>query len=262
VPRSLPSRPRTKGYKSAAADLGTASRSTKSESLEARTKRAGRILAGLKKLYPDADCELKHLSALQLLVATILSAQSTDETVNKVTPVLFARFSTADKIAAADPTEVEKLVHTTGFFRQKTRSVIGACKKIVEQFGGQVPDTMDALTQLPGVARKTANVILGTWFHKNEGFVVDTHVGRLAHRLGLTWTSKDEKDAVKIEQDLCQVFPRPEWTFAGHALIWHGRRVCFARKPNCAGCALNQICPSAFSFEPDNSTKPEGRKRT
>ena len=262
VPRSQSSRPRTKGPKSAAVALGTATRSKQSESPGARKKRASRILAGLKKLYPDADCELKHGSALQLLMATILSAQSTDETVNKVTPVLFARFPSADKLAAADPAEVEKFVHATGFFRQKTRSVIGACKKIVEQFGGQVPDTMDALTQLPGVARKTANVILGTWFHKNDGFVVDTHVGRLAHRLGLTWTSKDEKDAVKIEQDLCQVVPRQEWTFTGHALIWHGRRVCFARKPNCAGCELNTLCPSAFSFETDNSVKREGRKRT
>ncbi|HSW44788.1 MAG TPA: endonuclease III [Phycisphaerae bacterium] len=219
------------------------------ESLDQQKKRAARILSGLRKLYPDADCALTHTNALQLLVATILSAQSTDDTVNKVAPILFAGYPTAEALANADPGDVEKLVYQTGFFRQKTRSIIGACKMIVERFGGQVPATMNELVQLPGVARKTANVLLGTWFGKNEGFVVDTHVGRLAHRLGLTWTSKDEKDAVKIEQDLCQVFPRDHWTFAGHALIWHGRRVCSARKPNCVDCKLNAQCPSAFTFD-------------
>ncbi|HPD29000.1 MAG TPA: endonuclease III [Phycisphaerae bacterium] len=207
-----------------------------------------RILAGLKAAYPDADCALKHGSALELLVATILSAQSTDEMVNKVTPVLFAAYPNAAALASADPADVERIVHRTGFFRQKTKSIINACRMIVERFGGEVPQTMDELTQLPGVARKTANVLLGTWFHKNEGVVVDTHVGRLAHRLGLTWTSKDEKDAVKIEQDLMQIIPREEWTYVGHALIQHGRRVCSARKPNCVGCNLNKHCPSAFAF--------------
>ncbi|NLE61174.1 MAG: endonuclease III, partial [Planctomycetes bacterium] len=186
---------------------------TVAESLPTRRKRMMRILAGLKAAYPDADCALRHGSALELLVATILSAQSTDETVNKVTPILFSRYPAVADLAQADPADVERIIHSTGFFRQKTKSIINACKMIVEKFGGQVPQTMDELTQLPGVARKTANVLLGTWFHKNEGVVVDTHIGRLAHRLGLTWTSKDDKDAVKIEQDLMQVIPREEWTY-------------------------------------------------
>jgi endonuclease III len=219
------------------------------ESLEARRKRMAKILAGLKQLYPDADCALIHNSALELLVATVLSAQCTDETVNKVTPTLLAKYPDAQALSSASTADIENIIHSTGFFRQKAKSIVNASRMIVEEFGGQVPDTMEALTQLPGVARKTANVLLGTWFRKNEGVVVDTHVGRLAHRLGLTWTSKDEKDAVKIEQDLMQVIPRNEWTYVGHALIWHGRRVCFARKPNCAGCGINKLCPSAFTFE-------------
>lgn len=220
----------------------------KAEPLASRKKRMTKILAGLKAAYPDADCALKHRSALELLVATILSAQSTDDMVNKVTPVLFAAYPNAAALASAAPADVERIIHSTGFFRQKTKSIINACKMIVEKFGGQVPQTMDELIQLPGVARKTANVLLGTWFHKNEGVVVDTHIGRLAHRLGLTWTSKDGKNAVRIEQDLMQIIPREEWTYVGHALIWHGRRVCTARKPNCAGCTLSKHCPSAFTF--------------
>lgn len=222
----------------------------KKESLDARKKRAAAILRGLRKLYPDATCALHHDSALELLIATILSAQSTDETVNKVTPVLFAAYPTAAALAAAPAAEIERIIHSTGFFRQKTRSVQGACAMIVAQHDGQVPATMDALTALPGVARKTANVVLGTWFGRNEGIVVDTHVGRLAHRMGLTWTSRDEKDAVKIENDLVQLVPRKEWTYFGHAMIWHGRRVCSARRPDCAGCAVSKSCPAAFTFEP------------
>jgi len=233
----------------------TTVRKTKSESLDNRKKRARKITTRLKKLYPEADCALKHRSALQLLISTILSAQSTDETVNKVTPVLFAEYPTAEKLAKANPAEIEKLIRATGFFRQKTKSIIGACKVITEKFGGKVPDTMDKLLQLNGVARKTANVVLGTWFHKAEGLVVDTHVGRLAHRLGLTWSSKDNKDAVKIEQDLCQVFPRKEWIYVAHALVWHGRRVCNARKPDCQGCTLNELCPSAFALENEKTER-------
>lgn len=221
----------------------------KKESPTERKKRAGRIVARLKKMYPDADCALHHQNALQLLIATILSAQSTDETVNKVTPVLFRAYPTAARLAAADPADIEKMIKSTGFFRQKTRSIINTCKMLIERFGGEVPQTMEELIQLPGVARKTANVVLGTWYKKNEGVVVDTHVGRLAHRLSLTWTGKDAKDAVKIEQDLMQVLPRREWTFTGHALIWHGRRVCTARKPKCSICELNRLCPSAFSID-------------
>lgn len=220
------------------------------ESLDKKKERAKAILRGLKKLYPDATCALHHKSALHLLVATILSAQSTDETVNKVTPSLFEQYPTAKDLATADTADIERIVKSTGFFHQKTKSIQGACRLIVERFGGEVPATMDELTQLPGVARKTANVILGTWFEKNEGIVVDTHVGRLAHRMALTWTSKNDKDAVKIEQDLIQLIPRKDWTIFGHAMVWHGRRVCNARKPNCAGCAVSEACPSAFTFEP------------
>ena len=167
------------------------------EPLADKKKRARKILTGLRKLYPQAECALGHGDALQLLVATILSAQSTDVTVNKVTPVLFQRFPTARDLAEAPPAEIERIIHSTGFFRQKTKSIQGACRKIVEEFGGEVPDTLEQLVTLPGVARKTANVVLGTAFGKNEGVVVDTHVGRLATRLGFTWTSKDGKDAVK-----------------------------------------------------------------
>jgi len=231
------------------------------ESLDERKKRMRKILSRLKKLYPEADCALKHRSALQLLISTILSAQSTDETVNKVAPVLFAKYPTAEKLASADPAEIERLIRATGFYRQKTKSVIGTCRAIAEKFGGQVPGTLDELIQLPGVARKTANVVLGSWFRRAEGVVVDTHVGRLAHRLGLTWSSKNDKDAVKIERDLCQVLGRKEWIYVGHALIWHGRRVCDARKPDCRGCTLNKLCPSAFSLETTGKTRAGSKKK-
>jgi len=230
----------------------TVAKGTRVKTTEAasdKKKRARRILGGLRKLYPEADCALRHHDPLQLLVATILSAQSTDETVNKITPGLFERFPTARDLAEAPQEEIERMVHSTGFFRQKTKSIQGACRKIVEEFGGKVPGTMEQLVTLPGVARKTANVVLGTAFGKNEGIVVDTHVGRLATRLGLTSSSKDSKDAVKIERDLIELFPPKEWTFLGHALIWHGRRVCFARKPNCPGCTLAEDCPSAGAFD-------------
>lgn len=217
--------------------------------IEDTKKRARKILAALRKLYPEADCALRHADPFQLLIATILSAQSTDVTVNKVTPVLFKKYKTARALAGAPRESVEEIVHATGFFRQKTKSIQGACRKIVDSFGGKVPGTMEELVTLPGVARKTANVVLGTAFGKNEGVVVDTHIGRLATRLALTWTSKDSKDAVKIERDLMEVLPRKDWTFAGHALIWHGRRVCPARKPDCENCTLARHCPSAGTFD-------------
>ncbi len=219
------------------------------ESLEDTKARARKIVTGLRKLYPEADCALKYADPLQLLVATILSAQSTDETVNKVTPVLFKRFKTAGALANAGREKIENVIHSTGFFRQKTKSIQGACRKIVDDFGGKVPDNMDDLLTLPGVARKTANCVLGTAFGRNDGVVVDTHVGRLATRLGLTWSSRNSKDAVKIERDLMQIFPRKRWTFVGHALIWHGRRVCPARKPDCDHCTLAKHCPSAGTFD-------------
>lgn len=218
------------------------------ESLDNRKKRARKIVAGLRRLYPDADTALSHRSPLQLLVATILSAQSTDETVNKVTPVLFRRFKTADALADARREEVEEIIHSTGFFRQKAKSIQGACRKIVEDFGGTVPDNLHDLVKLPGVARKTANCVLGSAFGKSEGVVVDTHVGRLATRMALTWSSKDGKDAVKIERDLMEIISRKDWIFIGNALIWHGRRVCPARKPDCDHCTLAKHCPSAGTF--------------
>lgn len=252
--------PSPKKTKSKTSKAGSASLPARAqESLDARQKRARQIIAALKQLYPEADCALQHQGALELLVSTILSAQSTDETVNKVTPALFKRYPTVKALAEADPASIEEIIHATGFFRQKTRSVIGACRKIVESFGGEVPDTMEELIQLPGVARKTANVVLGTWFKKNEGVVVDTHIGRLSTRLGLTWTSKHEKDAIKIEEDLMQVLPRAEWTYTGHALIWHGRRICSARKPKCGECTLNRLCPSAFTFDADRGENQAGR---
>lgn len=215
--------------------------------------RADRVLSLLRPLYPQAECALTHESPLQLLIATILSAQCTDDRVNKVTPALFARYRTAEQFAAADPSELESLIQSTGFFRNKARNIIGAARVIAGQFGGQVPDTMDALLTLPGVARKTANVVLGSAFGRNDGVVVDTHIGRLSHRLGLTWRSKDGKDAVRIERDLMEVVPQAEWTYFGHALILHGRRVCHARKPNCTGCVLKDICPSSEAGRPDSS---------
>lgn len=218
------------------------------ETIEQKKKRAKKISVGLRKLYPEADCALVHVDPLQLLIATILSAQSTDETVNRVTPVLFKRFKTAKALANAPREEIEEIIHSTGFFRQKAKSIQGAAQKITEQFGGKVPDSMDDLVTLPGVARKTANVVLGTAFGKNEGVVVDTHIGRLATRFALTWTSKNDKDAVKIERDLMAIFPRKDWTLLGHALIWHGRRVCSARRPDCTACTLASHCPAAGTF--------------
>ncbi len=209
------------------------------KALEAHTKE---IIRRLKKAYPDAKTELDFTDPWQLLVATILSAQSTDRTVNLVTPGLFARFPTPASLALANPGEVETIIKSTGFFRNKTKSIVGAAKAITERHGGVVPSTMAQLVDLPGVGRKTANVVLGNAFHTNEGVVVDTHVTRLAKRLGLTANT----DAVKIENDLMPVVPKRDWTIFSHLLIFHGRRVCFARKPNCTGCVLADICPSAF----------------
>jgi endonuclease-3 len=205
---------------------------------EEKRSRAARLVAGLRKLYPDADCELWHGSALELLVATILSAQCTDARVNQVTPVLFKKYRTAAEYAGADPDELERIVHSTGFFRNKTKSIIGLGKALVELHGGEVPDRMDDLVKLPGIGRKTANVLLGTWFRR-PAIPVDTHVQRLAGRMGLT----DATDPVKIELALQKILPEKDWSFAATALIWHGRRVCAARNPACDRCALNPDCP-------------------
>jgi endonuclease-3 len=209
---------------------------------DALVTQARTVIRRLKKAYPDAKTELDHHSAWELLVATILSAQSTDKGVNMVTPSLFARYPTPAALADANPDDVETLIKSTGFFRNKTKSIMGAARAIVERHGGEVPHTMEELTALPGVGRKTANVVLGNAFGVNVGIVVDTHVLRLSRRLGLT----DNTDPVKVEQDLMAVVPRKTWALFSHLLIFHGRRVCFARKPACGECVLNDICPSAF----------------
>jgi endonuclease-3 len=195
----------------------------------------------LAAAYPDAHCALDHRNAFELLVATILSAQCTDARVNMVTPALFARYPTARDLAEADREDVEQLIKSTGFFRNKAKSLLGMARALVERHGGEVPRTMDELTQLPGVGRKTANVILGNAFGLNEGVVVDTHVTRIANLLGLT----RERDAVKIERDLVRLFPRERWTMLSHLFIEHGRRVCVARAPKCGVCPLADLCPSA-----------------
>jgi len=206
-----------------------------------RRARARRIVARLERAYPDATCALHHSSALELVVATILSAQCTDARVNMVTPALFAKYRTAGDYAAADPQVLEREIQSTGFFRNKTKSIIGMAQALVAHHGGQVPDTMDALTALPGVGRKTANVILGTWFKKNEGVVVDTHVHRLTRLMKLT----RQDDPVKIERDLMELLPREKWTWWSHTLIQHGRQVCIARRPKCEECVVNTLCPSS-----------------
>ena len=218
------------------------------ETPEQRKARARRILQVLRKLYPGATCALHHNSAYELLVATILSAQCTDERVNMVTPALFARYPDVRALANAKQDELEELIRSTGFYRNKAKNLIAMAKMAVEKFGGRIPDSMDALLELPGVARKTANCVLGTWYGRNVGIVVDTHVGRLAQRLGLLETARDDKDAVRIEQDLMKIFPRASWTFVAHALIWHGRKVCTARNPRCDECALAPHCRSAGRF--------------
>ena len=204
-------------------------------------ERIRQIIAGLDQLYPKATCALTHRSAWELLVATILSAQSTDVRVNMVTPVLFEKYPTVQDFAALEPEQLQPDIYSTGFFRNKSKSVVGAARKVVADFGGNVPQTMDELLSLPGVARKTANVVLGTWFKKNEGVVVDTHVTRISRRLELT----KQEDPKKIEEDLMQIIPRERWTDFSHEVIWHGRKLCVARSPKCADCALEKLCHAA-----------------
>lgn len=202
---------------------------------------ASEVFSRLKTAHPDAHVELDYETPLQLLIATILSAQCTDKRVNVVTPFVFRAFPTAQSLADANPEQLEEMIRSTGFFRNKTRSLIGLGKALVERHNGEVPDSMELLVKLPGVGRKTANVILGNAFGKNEGVVVDTHVARLSARLGLT----SQTDPVRIEQELMTLFPRDEWAMLAHVLIFHGRRVCFARSPQCPICTLHDICPSS-----------------
>ena len=204
-------------------------------------QRATEIHSRLAARYPDAHCALDYRSPLQLLVATILSAQCTDKRVNVVTPGLFAEFPTAEALASAEPARIEELIRSAGFFRSKTKSIIGMATALVERHGGEVPATMEELVRLPGVGRKTANVVLGNAFGVNEGIVVDTHIGRVTARLGLT----SESDAVKVEQDLIPLFPRDDWTMVAHLFIEHGRTICVARTPRCGECPLNDLCPSS-----------------
>lgn len=204
-------------------------------------ERLPEIIRRLRQVHPDARCALDHRNAFELLVATILSAQCTDERVNQVTPALFARYPTPAAMAAADRGELEEAIRPTGFYRNKARHIQEAAQRIAHDFGGEVPASMEALTTLPGVARKTANVVLGVAYGLAEGIVVDTHVARLANRLGLS----RQTDPNKIEQDLMAITPREEWIDLAHLLIFHGRRVCTARKPDCPNCVLNDLCPSA-----------------
>jgi endonuclease-3 len=204
-------------------------------------KRARTIIRLLKKEYPEAACSLDYDSAHQLLVATILSAQCTDEQVNKVTPPLFRKYRSLKSFAVADTTELEKMIKSTGFFRNKAKSIKQSSVAILEEYGGRVPDKLDELVKLPGVGRKTASVVLGAWFDKAEGVVVDTHVKRIAYRLGLT----DKKDPHKVELDLMEILPRKEWILFTHLIIAHGRKTCVARRPKCEVCVLARHCPSA-----------------
>jgi endonuclease-3 len=208
-------------------------------------KRVRQLIRLLRKEYPEARCSLDHTSPLELLVATILSAQCTDERVNIVTAELFRKYRTWEDYAAAHPPELERDIHSTGFFRNKAKSIQGACRRIGELHGGRVPDSMDELLELPGVARKTANVVLGNAYNIASGVVVDTHVSRLSERLGLSV----EKTAEKIERDLLGLVPRLDWIVFSHLLIAHGRKVCKARTPLCGECALAKLCPSAFAVE-------------
>jgi endonuclease-3 len=214
----------------------------KSESMEELKARTRDVIRRLKRAYPDAKCSLNHSNPFELLVATILSAQCTDERVNMVTADLFRKYRKPEDYLNVSPRELEKDIQSTGFFRNKTKSIQGTSKLLTEQYGGVVPKTMDELLELPGVARKTANVVLGNAFDIKAGVVVDTHVTRLSHRLGFT----QQKTAEKIEQDLIQIVPRKEWVIFPHLLIAHGRKICKARTPLCAECPVEKLCPSSY----------------
>lgn len=206
--------------------------------LAAKRERSRKIFQILRKTYPDAKCSLDHIDPLSLMVATILSAQCTDERVNKVTPALFARYKTAKDFATAKPEELQKYIQSCGFYQMKAKNIMGAAKRIVEEFGGKVPDRLEDLVSLPGVGRKTANVILGTVYN-TPGVVVDTHCGRLARRMGFT----KHEDPTKVESDLMKIWPQKDWSLNSHLLVYHGRAVCFARGPKCSECPVRDWCP-------------------
>jgi endonuclease-3 len=215
-------------------------------------ERVDQLVKALPAVYPDAHCELTFRNPLELLVATILSAQCTDKRVNLVTPALFAKYRSARDYTNAPPASLERMIRSTGFFRSKTKSIRGAAAAIVANHAGRVPDTMEKLHQLPGVGRKTANVVLGNAFGKDEGIVVDTHVVRLSHRLRLT----RQTDPEKIERDLIKLVPRQHWTKWSHWLIWHGRRRCFAKRPDCHHCEIFRLCPSGKLFIRSGDARP------
>ena len=214
----------------------------KRESMEELKARTRDVIRRLKRAYPDAKCSLNHSNPFELLVATILSAQCTDERVNMVTADLFRKYRKPEDYLNVSPRELEKDIQSTGFFRNKTKSIQGASKMLTEQYGGEVPRTMEELLELPGVARKTANVVLGNAFDIHAGVVVDTHVTRLSHRLGLT----QQKTAEKIEQDLIPIVPKKDWVIFPHLMIYHGRKICKARNPLCAECTIEKQCPSSY----------------
>ncbi|WP_437684062.1 endonuclease III [Sorangium sp. So ce131] len=224
-----------------------------------RSPPAEATFARLRALHPDAHCELDHRSPFELLVATVLSAQTTDVLVNKVTPHLFASYPDARALAGADPGEVSALLRRLGMgmFNQKAKNIVGLSRDLVDRHGGEVPRTIDELVRLPGVGRKTANVVLGVAFGAPEGVVVDTHVQRLAQRLGWTKSEKPEQ----IERDLGALFPRRDWDMLSHTLVFHGRRICFAKKPACGGCGINDVCPSAFRAENVGRKPPRAPRR-
>ena len=229
-----------KSAKKAAAKTPTAKKARKPQ-LKTSPERIAKIIAGLQKAYPDATCALVHSNAWELLVSTILSAQCTDARVNMVTPTLFRRFPTPAAMAKAPLPEIEELIRTTGFFRNKAKSISGAAKGVVERFGGKVPETMDEILTLPGVARKTGNVVLGVAYNVAEGIVVDTHVLRLSRRLELTLNTEPKK----VEQDLVKIIRKDHWIDFSHELILHGRAICIARKPRCADCTIERECDSS-----------------
>jgi endonuclease III len=221
--------------------LGGKSRSRKAPRFAPAAERAPEIFERLSREYPDARCALDHRNPYELLVATILSAQCTDKRVNMVTPALFAKYPDAAALAQANPDELQEMIKSTGFFRNKTKSLLGMANAVTDAHGGAIPGTMDQLVRLPGVGRKTANVVLGNAFGIDEGVVVDTHVSRLSNRLALS----RETDPVKIEQDLIALFPRSQWTMLSHLLISHGREICDARRPRCEQCVVNNLCPAS-----------------